>query len=643
MSDVTNRASQVIVLEVDLSSGKVKKTDLGADMRKKYLGGRGIQARLLYDNVGPNTDALSPANVLIFGTGVLAGTGAPAAIRLNISSKSPLSVFGYSNVGGFLAPEIRKAGYDHILIKGKAKKPSYIYINNDKVEIRSAAGLWGKNPHETDRLIKEELGDPNIKTAIIGQAAENLVNISNITVSNDRAAGSRMAAVMGSKNLKALAVRGSGEVYIADKDGLRELSRNIIKRIKEQPIYQARSMAGSAHTIGSLVRTGTIPLKNLTTGVAGDIANIGQELVKHHIGPTAGCPGCPIRHHFKWEVKEGPYAGAAGVGLEGGVITVLAGQLGNSSATAVLKITSLLNEYGLDAYETALGIAAATEWLEKGIITRKDLDGIDLKWGDHAATIEMIHKIAKKEGFGALLAGGCVRAAEKVGKGALEYISYSKGRTSGILDWRTAKGGLLGEATSIPSCEMKDGWAATEELIGRLGVATPEYKAMILKRYGSLDAMDQLSYNKVPQIIHTQDSGTVMDCVDLCYFVTDWAMETCTLKDAGDLFRVVTGLDISDEDLIKSAVRIRNLEKAFWVREGYTRKDDHLQGKISKEAVPDGPFKGERLDPEKFEKMLDEYYQVRGWNVKTGIPTKKTLLKYGLEDIAEDLEKMGKL
>lgn len=188
---------------------------------------------------------------------------------------------------------------------------------------------------------------------------------------------------------------------------------------------------------------------------------------------------------------------------------------------------------------------------------------------------------------------------------------------------------------------MKGGWTGAEECMAR--IATPEYKAKILEQYGTLDVLDQLSYNKVPQVIYTQDVGAVMDSVDLCLFVTDWTMETTTLKDVAALFPAVTGIDTGEEDLIKAAVRMRDLERAFWVREGYTRKDDYLQGKISKEAVPDGKFKRERMDPAEFERMLDEYYQLRGWDIRTGIPTREKLLEDGLEDVVEDLKKMGKL
>ena len=643
MSSVVCRASSVPVLEIDLSSGKVEKLDLGSEMREKYLGGRGIQARLLYDYVGPETDALSPDNVLIFGTGVFAGAGVPGGIRLNISAKSPSCVFGYSNVGGFLATEVRKAGYDHIVIKGKAKEPVLIWIEDDKVEIRSAAHLWGKGTGDTARLIKEELGDPKIRTAVIGPAGEKLANVANIIVSEDRGSGSRLASVMGSKNLKAMAVKGSGNIELANKDRVRELSRDLVKRIKEQPIYQARSAAGSAHTPASVARTGSLPVRNLTSTDDPAIAGLGQELMKSHIEPTSGCPSCPIRHHFKWEVKEGPYAGTAGVGLEGGVITVYGAVLGNPDGGAVFKLGDLANDYGIDAYESACVIAAAAEWLQKGIVTKDDLDGIELKFGDPDSQIQMLHKMAKREGIGDVLAEGVVKAAEKIGNGAIDCISYSKGRTSGILDYRVLKGGLLGEVTSIPSCEMKDGWTSAEEVMGNLGAATPEFKDKILKRFGTLDPIDQLSYNKTAAVAYCQDVGAVMDSVDLCLFVTEWAMETCTLKDAADLFQAVTGLDMGEEDLIKAAERIRDLERAFWVREGYTRKDDRLHGKIATEAVLDGPFKGERLHPEKMEKMLDEYYELRGWDIETGIPTKETLLRDGLEDVVEDLEKMGKL
>ncbi|MFC1926003.1 aldehyde ferredoxin oxidoreductase C-terminal domain-containing protein, partial [Chloroflexota bacterium] len=504
---------------------------------------------------------------------------------------------------------------------------------------------WGKGVLETDHLVKEELGDPNIRVGAIGLAGENQVSMANIVFETNRAGASRMGGqIMASKNLKAIAMRGSGAIDLADKTLVRELSRDLIKRINENQMCISRATGGGSHTQGLTCQIGSAPIKNLTTSVFDDIAGVAPEMIMgHYTKANAGCPGCPIHHHFSWEIKDGPYAGEKGVGLEGGVIMLWAGLVGNSYAPAVFAANKLCNDYGIDELETAMAISAAMEWLEKGIISKKDLDGLDLKFGDHAAMMEMIHRIARRQGFGDLLAEGPVAAAEKLGKSAQECINYGKGRISAWLDWRVLKGGYLSEVTSSPACEMMDGWPGGWEILKTMGKVTPELSALGTARFGSPEAFDQLSYNKARAVAYCQDFAIVIDSLDLCKFITDWMFACCTMKDAADLFQAVTGIDMGEEGFIKAAGRIRDLERAYWVREGYTRKDDRLEGKIMNEPVPDGPFKGASLDKAEIEKMLDEFYQLRGWDVKTGIPTREKLLEDGLEDIVADLEKRGKL
>jgi len=641
MAKTSARVNKVIVLEVDLSSGKVEKQDLDGGMREQYIGGRGINARILYDNVGPETDALSPNNLFILGTGILTGPGIPGATRMSITAKSPLWVYGYSNVGGYLATEIRKAGYDHVVIKGKAEDPVFLWIDNDKVEIRSATHLWGKGVHETNRLIREELGDPKVRVMAIGQAGETMVGVSNSVCDNIRGCGGRPGGVMGSKNLKAIVVRGLGRPHVANKELVHDLSRNLVKRIKAEPFFEIMSNFGAAHSAYFFGQVGTLPMKNMTTSEWEEVEEISPAYIADYFTKTnnAECPGCPLTHHPHWEIKEGPYAGLKGVGCEGGPVFSYCGIVGNSYIPALFKAVTLCNDYGIDVVESAQAIGAAMEWFEKGIITRADLDGMELKWGDHAAIIEMIHRIGRRQGFGALLGEGAVHAAEKIGKGAIDCITHCKGRTSGWMDYRLLRGGYLNEMVSIPACEMKDGWPAAEECVASYGYATPEYKSKMIERYGNLDSIDPLSYKKAQSVIYNQDCSVLMDSVEVCNFVSEWTFQAITMKDIVELFQAVTGLDMGEEDLVKAAVRIRDLERCFWVREGYTRKDDRLDGKITNQAVPDGPQKGEKIDKVKVEKMLDEYYQMRGWDIKTGIPTRKKLLEDGLADVVEDLEK----
>lgn len=643
MAKVTDRAAKVLVLDVDLTAGKLETQDLGLEFRKKYIGSRGVDSRILYDSVGPKVDALSPGNVLMFGTGALGGTPSPSSSRMTITSKSPICGFGSSSVGGYFPPELRKAGYDHIAVRGKAEGPVYLWIDNGKAEIRSASHLWGKGVFETNRLIKEELGDPDIKVLAIGQAGETLSKIAEIMVSPNRAGGSRIGSVMGSKKLKAIAVRGSGKIDVADKERLREVTADVEKRIKKEPIYTAYTKMDMGMALPMCYLCSSAPFNNMTSVVNEEVLmGIGSgATMKHFNERTTQCPNCPMPHSFTWEIKEGPYHGERGVGLPGGFQMALGNPVGISYLPAIFKALNLSNDYGIDGFEVGLTIAAAIEWFEKGIITKADTDGLELKWGDHSAIIELVHRIVRRQGFGAVLADGAVPAAKKIGKGAEECISSCKGHVSGWLDWRVLKGGYLNEITSPSACEMMDGWPGTEECIGAQGWATPEYKDRIRKRYGSLEPLEQLSYNKAKSVVYNQDYTMMQNQMGICQIVSEVMFGGMLLQDCIDLFQAVTGLDVTKEDLVSSAVRVRDIERSFLVRQGYSRKDDWIDGRLLKDPVPDGTYKGEKMDPAKINEMLDEYYQLRGWDIKTGVPTRKKLVEDGLEDIAEDLEKEG--
>ncbi|MFC2018117.1 aldehyde ferredoxin oxidoreductase family protein, partial [Chloroflexota bacterium] len=558
MSNVTSRGSKVIILEVDLSSGKVEKRDLGWDMRAKYIGGRGVNAKLLYDNVTPEIDAYSPGNLVLFGTGPMAGTGAAFSTRMSTLTKSNYCVYGHSDIGGYFAPELRRAGYDHIVVKGKADQPVYIWIDDDEVEIRSAVRLWGKGVRETDRLIKEELGDPGVRVAAIGQAGENLVRYADVVIVPERAGGSRgMGAAMGSKKLKAIAVRGTGHIGVANEELVRKMAKDFIARVKERPFCDSRTQWSGSHMMNSLRNIGAAPIKNLTTKTGEELNEATREaMAQYYTARSSGCPGCPVRHWPSWEINEGPYAGEHGWGLEGGVSYPYVYNVLNSNLPSVFVANSLLNDYGMDASESSTIIAAAMEWFEKGIVTKEDLDGMELKWGDHEAIIKLIHKIARREGIGDLLAEGCVRAAEKIGKGAKDCISYGKGRTSGILDWRTLKGSYLNEVTSSPPCEMMDGMSGIE-CYDFLLPRTPEVEAAVKEKFGTVDVLNALSYNKAGAVVYYQDLSMVLDILEFCLFASEWTAEACTIKDMADQFQAVTGIDMGVDDLIKAARRVR--------------------------------------------------------------------------------------
>jgi aldehyde:ferredoxin oxidoreductase len=626
------------ILDIDLSSGKIEKRPFDIEMGKKYLGGRGVHSRMLCDELKPGVDPLSPENVLIFGTGPFGGTIAPSSSRMNVSAKPcTYKGVGTSNVGGGFPVDLKKAGYDHVIFRGRAEEPVYVWIDDDRIELRPAGHLWGKNTWDTYHVIKGELGGDELSAALIGQAGENLVTFANIMFTPYRAAGQTgMGAIMGTKNLKAVTVRGTGRIKAADPERLKNLSRQIVKAIMNNPAFTLVTQYGTPFWVPMYDGAGMTCIRNFQgTGNWAGIENFAMDkLIPYYKNPK-GCYGCILRCGHLTEIPEGPYKGEKGGAIEAEHIWPLGFGLDNTDLSSVVKSAYLANEYGMDTMELGYTIAPAMEWYEKGIITQKDTDGISLEWGHKDAIIEMIHKIAKREGFGDLLADGVLEAAKKIGKGAEAYVSHCKGVPMGSQDTRPSKGGALSQATTTIPGKYEDG-SPPEFDPSFLG---PEF----IEKYYGKDALQMTSYKKAMATIYFQNLARLQDAVEICKIIGIGIAMPVDMPDIADLFSAITGIESSKEDMFLAAERINDVERIFAVREGVTRQDDHLCGKIMREPVQTGQWKGERLDPEKFEMMLDEYYTLRGWDKETGIPTRAKLKSVGLEDLADELERMGKL
>jgi len=626
------------ILRVDLSSGQIEKEPLDENLGRDYIGGRGINSKILYDEVKPGIDPLGPENRLIFGSGPLSGTIAPAAGRMTISAKSPLTgILGDANGGGYFAPELKFAGYDHIVFKGKSDGPVYLWIENDKVELRSAEHLWGKTTWETEKIIKEELRDPEIKIASIGLGGENLVKFACVITNLYNAAGrTGMGAVMGSKNLKAIAVRGTRGFKIAEPEIFTRLAQALHQRIVKNPGYEAFSTYGTT-TIASLTNElGVLAVRNYQQmGGFKGINSIDEKACERYFTKSIDCFSCPIHCGHLYEVKEGPYAGERGGRVEY-LNQAVAAASDISYLPAILKLKNLCDQYGIDSFSGGCMIPIVMEWYEKGIITKEDTEGIALEWGNYEAVIELTHKIVKREGFGDILAEGAVKAAEKIGKGAEKYVSHSKGLTFVGDDVRGVKGYALNNATSTRGADHLRGTPIPAEWLQM----SPEVGK---ERFGSEEAVIPTSYNKARVTFYYQNLCTIADALEICKFVTEWMGQEIGLKDMAGLFSAATGVEMDEKGITEVAERVYTIERAFIVREGITRKDDALVGKWGREPVPNGPFKGESIDPEKFNKLLDEYYTLRGWNKKTGVPTRAKLERLGLKGVADELESLGKL
>ena len=630
-------------LEVNLTTGKIVKKILPKELAKAYLGGTGFAAKILWDRVKPGIDPLGLDNVLVFATGPITGTFFPPAGRFMVAAKSPLTgIWGEAHCGGHFGPEIKYAGYDMVVFEGKAEKPVYLYIDDDYVELKDATHLWGKTTRETTKSIQEELGDDSIKVACIGPAGENKVRFACVIVDFYRAAGrTGMGAVMGSKNLKAIAVRGTRSITVADPDKFFELAVDGLERETKSKLgLMAQESLGKTGT-PSLVELeneiGRLPTKNHWTGTFKDADKIsGETIRKKYRTSRESCFSCGIQCKFISHVSSGPYKGTLSGGPEYESIFALGSNCMVSDVEAVLHANMLCNEYGLDTISTGKVISFAMECYEHEIITKEDTDGLDLTWGNAESEIQLIHKIAKREGFGNLLAEGVKRAAEKIGKGAEKFALHVKGLECSGQDPRGQYSVGLTYAVNVRGADHLRSLSCYEEL---------GYPDVAAERYGS-DKAEEIMNLRSPKykamvVLDLEDLYAIVDSLIICKYGTMWP-PIYYWDDFAKIIPALTGMkEYSDIEYVKKVgARISTLRKAFNVREGLDRKDDTLPERFLKEPMPEGPAKGHTCP---LDIMLDEYYELRGWNKETGIPTRKSLEELDLSDVADELEKMGRL
>ncbi len=590
------------ILIIDLTSGDVT-TESTESYVENYLGGRGLGVRLIYDHYKPGTDAFDPSNPLIFNTGPLSGTALSGSGRVDVTALSPMSQLrAKSNFGAYWGPELKFAGYDHVMIHGKAAKPCYIWIKDDKVEIRDAEHIWGKDTFETQKAIQEELGDPEIKSVCIGPAGEKLVRFACIlTETGDAAGRTGMGAVMGSKNLKAVAVRGSGGIRVARPKEFLDLSIKINNEIREHPAYKELSVFGVARGVHMMYQLSFFPVGYFEDVCWDDILEgySGADYVEKNQVKNMGCFCCPNRC-MNFFSKPGIGKGLTSCEPFSG----FTGAVWNLNMDTFLEATLMVNKLGMDCTETSAAISLLMELYHHKIITEKDTDGIAMERGSKEAILGTIQKIAEREGYGDLLAEGPKVFAEKIGPDALEKVDIVKGLAPHAYEFRAYKGTGLMQA------------------VGHRGDPLP--------LRGSLLEVD---WNHAPdwfQQVAKEQFGGVCKWLYGLFIYYDVNMAT-------EVFNLATGKDWDVPRLLKISERVRNLERMFDVRQGLTRKDDSLPKKFFEEPLKKGKFKGEVLDREKFEAMKDEYYTLRGWDVKTGIPTREKLEELDLKDVADEV------
>jgi aldehyde:ferredoxin oxidoreductase len=624
------------ILRVDLSGRRISKEILKAQWTKDFLGARGINSRLLFEEVPPSAEPFSAENRLIFGVGPLCGTLAPAAGRLTVSSRSPLTgTLGDANAGGFWAPELKFAGYDHIVVQGISEEPCYLFIDGDRAELKRANHLWGKTTWETDRLIKEELGDRDLQIASIGPAGENRVRFSAIINSLNRANGRcGMGAVMGSKKLKAIAVRGDKDIAVAKpKEFIEAVNRAVAK------ILPTSTWVGTAVLTDFYNEAGCLGAYNWRQGTF-DISNISSEVfATRYRTKRKACWNCPKHCSGYFVVKEGPFAGLHAEGAQYDSISGFGPKCGNTDMASILKANTLCNQLGLDTISTSGTIAMAMELFEKEILTERETDGLCLRWGESHAIIEMIERIARREGIGDTLAEGEWRASQEIGGSeALKYTMTIKKMESDGSNWRGLKGGALNHAVSSRGADHLRG-------LPMIQFGTEKAHEFARETFGKkiyeqfLD--ESTPEGKAPVVIWVENSSALADAFGLCKFVDKmWftrAKDHSILpEELADLISTCLGWDVTGDELTRIGERIVSLERTFLVRDGFSRKDDTLPEKY-REPMPDGPGKGLSTSQTELDRMLDDYYDRRGWD-RQGIPTRKTLAGLGLKEVADAIK-----
>ena len=592
------------ILRVNLSTGDIKPSPIPDELVRKYIGGRGLSAKILYDELDPKVDPLSPDNKLIFATGPLTGTNAPSGGRYEVSCKSPLTgTITGANSGGQWGAHLRMAGVDVIIFEGKAEKPVYLQITDGEYELKSAEKLWGLDTHKTTDTLQSELGK-DYRIACIGPAGEKLVRMACIINDKHRAPGrGGVGAVMGSKNLKAIAVKGTQKVEVADEEAFKKAREDALKKLKENSVTaEGLPTYGTAVLVNIINENGMFPTRNFQTGVFPEADKIsGETMAETILTKRAACFACPIGCGRVTEVKAGKYK-SAGEGPEYETIWAFGSQCGISDLEAIAKANYLCNELGLDTISMGSTIGCAMELYEKGKVS-KDAAGRELNWGDPDVIVELTEKTGKREGFGDDLAEGSLRLAEKYG--APEISMSVKGQELPAYDPRGAQGqGLQYATTNRGGCHVR-GYLISPEILG-----IPE-------------KLDRFSIEgKEVWVKNFQDLTAVIDSSGMCLF-TSFALGA---QEYAALLASATGIDWTGDELMVIGDRIWNVERLFNIKAGFTAEDDTLPPRLLKEPMPEGPSKGYVVQ---LDKMLPKYYEVRGWDAN-GVPTKEKLEQLGI-------------
>jgi aldehyde:ferredoxin oxidoreductase len=605
------------LLRVDLTSKTLKDEVFEEEVARKFIGGSGIGAKILYEETNEKTDPLGPENVLIFMTGPLTGTTAPTSGRHHIIAKSPLTgIWGESDIGGHWGIRLKRAGYDGIIIHGKANTPVYLWINNDQVEIRDASLLWGKDTFEVDRMIREET-HKKAEVASIGLAGEKLVRLACIVTGGINArVGGRcgLGVVMGSKNLKAIAVFGNSKVNVAIPDKFKEKTRKLAKKISEKTKHMHDYGTSAGMVTNEII--GNLPIRNWTLGKWEEGAQhiSGQKMSETILTKNYYCGSCVIGCGRTIKLNKGDYAGVEQAGPEYETLACLGALCMIDDMESISIGNELCNRYGIDTISTGSVIAFAMELYEHGLISDDSNDGKEIKWGDSEIMIELIHKIAQRKGIGKLLGKGVKEAAKELGGLAHEFAIHSKGLEFPAHDPRAFSSLAVGYATSNRgACHLQSFSYPFEKgvIMPELGYSVP-LDRFVIEGKGILTAK-------------AQNLMCLFDSLKMCKFSLYGGVR---LTDMLDLLNYATGWNMDIEEFYKAGERIFNLKRLYNVRCGISRKDDTLPPRILSQCRNEG---GAANNLPHLGKMLNEYYEFRGWT-QEGIPTTNKLEELDLKE-----------
>ena len=635
------------ILHVNLTSGQLSVEEPGEAFYRKYMGGSALAMHYILKEMPASVDPLGPDNVLVLALSVVTGSAVSGQSRMTAAAKSPLTgAIGDSQGGGFFPAELKFAGFDAIVIKGKAEKPVYLWINEGNYELRDAAHLWGKITGEVEASIKEELGDDKVEVWQVGPAGEKGVRFAGIFSMSNRANGrTGMGAVMGSKNLKAIAVRGKKRPSVADKAGVLKLAKWGADNLEDSDI-SGLAKYGTAETTGANQTIGTLPTYNYNSGVFDQWEPIDGTTMYDTIlrGAAEGkqdrvgrdtCYACTVRCKRVVEITEGKYKVDPHYG---GPEYETTSTFGNYCAVddlpAISKANELCNKYGMDTISCGATISWAFEAFNEGKLTLDDTDGLDLSWGNAESMVTLVEKIAKREGFGDVLAEGSERAAKKIGRGTEAYLITFKGQEAPAHMPRVKRSLAVIYATNPFGADhqssehdpaFEDDFEGYAERMAVLGFSE------------GVEARS-LSDEKIRFTIASQYMYSAMDSLNLCQFVYGPAWQLYGPDDMVELVRAVTGWeDVSFAELQKVGERRLNMMRAFNAREGMDRKNDVIPEKLFK-PLKGGPSDGWKLDRDEVESAITNYFQLCGWDVETGVPKREKLEELDLGWVADQLD-----